>query len=66
MLIAQMLSLYHCTRYIFKIFVEILNTWSFIPFAENDVISVWVYFLKNGTLDLSLQRFTYVLFPVVT
>ena len=35
--------------------------------AKNAVISAWVYFLKNITHDLSLQRFTiYVLLPMVT
>ena len=45
MVIVQMLSLYHCTRYHFlNICRNIKHIVFLFLFAENPVISVWVYF----------------------
>ena len=48
MLITQMLSLYHCTRYHFLNICKILNTLFYLSLiAENTMISLWVYFGKK-------------------
>ena len=65
MLIAQMPSLYHCTRYNFP---NICRNIEHIFFSEHHVISLWGYFEKKVTLDpavgTQVLRGKYIIWPV--